>query len=95
MKRFSDFAKNSNAITGEKVKIDDVIGKEIVVTQYKISDSKYKVGTKLLTLQFTLNTEERIVFTGSNVLIEQIEKYKTEIPFIATIKKVDKFYTFS
>lgn len=47
----------------------------------------------MLTLQFTLNGEERILFTGSNVLIEQMEKYGHEAPFLATIEKVNKFYT--
>jgi hypothetical protein len=36
-----------------------------------------------------------VLFTGSTILIEQMEKYKDEMPFMATIKKVDKFYTLS
>lgn len=36
-----------------------------------------------------------ITFTGSNVLIEQIERYKAEIPFYTTIKKIDRYYTFT
>jgi len=82
-------------MTGDKIKIDDILGKEIEIIGYKIGDSKQKVGTKVLTLQFRLSGEERILFTGSNVLIDQVEKYKGEIPFLATIKKVNKFYTFS
>jgi len=96
MKRFSDFATESNAITGDKIKMEEVLDKEIEVVGYKISDSKYTKGKndKVLTLQFNLAGEGRILFTGSNVLMEQIEKYKDEIPFIATIKRVNKFYTF-
>lgn len=94
MKRFSDFA-SKHTITGDKIKIDDVIGKELKITGYKISDSKQKVGTKMLTLQFELSGEERIIFTGSNVLIEQVETYKDEIPFVAKIEKIKKFYTFT
>jgi len=33
--------------------------------------------------------------TGSNVLMEQIGKYKDEIPFLTKIEKVNKFYTFT
>jgi len=97
MKRFSDFATESSAITGDKIKIEEVLDKEIEVIGYKISDSKYakvKDG-KVLTLQFNLDGVGRILFTGSNVLMEQIEKYKDEIPFFAKIIKVNKFYTFS
>lgn len=95
MKRFSDFAKKSNVMTGDKIRIDDVLCKEIEVIGYKLGDSKQKVGTKVLTLQFKLGGEERVLFTGSNVLIEQVEMYKSEIPFLATIEKVNKFYTFT
>ena len=36
-----------------------------------------------------------IVFTGSGVLIDQIEKYKDNLPFYVTIKKIDRYYTFT
>lgn len=39
MKRFSDFATTNITITGDKIKIDDVIGKEIEVVGYKIKDT--------------------------------------------------------
>ena len=95
MKRFSDFADKSSAITGDKIKIKDVLEKEIIIIGYRVNDSKQKVGTKVLTLQFKLNGEERILFTGSTVLIEQIEKYSDEIPFTTKIEQIDKFYTFT
>ena len=97
MKRFSDFATDSNTVTGDKIKIEEVLNKEIEVLGYKITDSKYpKHGNdKVLTLHFKLNSTDRILFTGSNVLLEQAEKYKSEMPFIAKIIKVDKYYTFS
>lgn len=95
MKHFSDFAKEPNVMIGDKIKIDSIIDKEIEVMGYKISDSKQKIGTKVLTLQINFEGVERILFTGSNVLTEQAEKYKDEMPFLTIIKKVDKFYTFS
>ncbi|GAA0491380.1 hypothetical protein GCM10008986_16860 [Salinibacillus aidingensis] len=95
MKRFSDFAKDSNVMIGDKMKIEDVLGKEIEVIGCKINDSKQKSGTKVLTLQFRWDGVERILFTGSSVLIEQSEQYKDEMPFLAKIEKVNKFYTFT
>lgn len=82
-------------MTGDKIKISKILNKEIKIIGYRLGDSKQKIGTKLLTLQFKLDEEERILFTGSNVLIEQIEKYKDEIPFLTTIKQVNKYYTFT
>ena len=98
MKKFSDFASDEvNALIGDKIKIDEVLGKEIKVVGYKISESKYKRdgNDKVLTLQFELEDESRILFTGSNVLMEQAIKYENEMPFLATIMKVNKFYTFT
>jgi len=97
MKRFSDFAHVNTAVIGDKIKIEDVLSKEIEVISYKINDSKYKKkdNDKVLTLQFKLNGEDKILFTGSNVLMEQIETYKDELPFLAKIEKVNKFYTFT
>lgn len=97
LKKFSDFATNTTIMTGDKIKIEEVIGKDIEVIGYKISNSKYqKEGNgKVLTLQFNINGVSRILFTGSNVLLEQVEKYKNEIPFLTKIDKVNKFYTFT
>lgn len=97
MKRFSDFATESSAITGDKIKIEEVLGKEIKIIGFKIGDSKYakKPNGKVLTLQFNLDGVGRILFTGSKVLMEQCEKYESEMPFIAKIEKVNKFYTFN
>ena len=36
-----------------------------------------------------------IVFTGSTILCSQAEKYADEVPFVATIKKIDKYYSFT
>lgn len=94
MKKFSDFATGDTAITGDKIKLDNILGKEIVIKGYKISGSKYNNG-KLLTLQFKFDGKEHIIFTGSSVLIEQTEKYKDEIPFITKIEKINKFYSFT
>ena len=95
MKRFSDFAEEQT-LDGDKVKLDDVLNKEIVVTGYVVTKSKYKSsGDMCLKLQFEVDSARYILFTGSNVIINQIERYHDEIPFITTIKKVDKFYTFS
>lgn len=96
-KCFSDFAQEAGPMDGTKLKIDDVINREILIIGCKIKDSKYsKTNTsKCLTLQFVLQEKRYVLFTGSSVLIEQMEKYQNEIPFLATIKKIDRYYTLS
>ena len=97
MKKFSDFAKENNSMIGDKIKIEDILDKEIEVIGYKISDSKYKKNddSKLLTLQFIINGVHKILFTGSYVLLKQCEDYENEMPFCTIIKRVNKFYTFT
>lgn len=72
MKRFSDFATSRINLTGEKIKIEEVIDKEIEIIAFALNDSKYEEGTKVLKLQFKLNEEVRVLFTGSSVLIDQV-----------------------
>lgn len=88
---------NESAIDGSKIKIDNVLNKEILVVAYKIKDSKFNKtnSDKCLSIQLELNKEKYVMFTGSNVLIDQIEKYKDKLPFISTIIKIDKYFTFS
>lgn len=96
-KRFSDFARENMPLEGSKLKLDEVVNREITILDYRIKDSRYKKESapRCLTLQFELEGKRYILFTGSNVLVDQIDKYKAEIPFVTTIKKIDKYYTFS
>jgi hypothetical protein len=97
IKRFSDFAQEAKPMDGAKLKIDDVVNKEILIIGCKIKDSKYSKSnsSKCLTIQFIMDDKRYVLFTGSTVLIEQMEKYQHEIPFLATIKKIDRYYTLS
>ena len=74
--------------------VDDILNKELIITGYKIKESKYpKSGPKCLTLQVVLDDKKYVLFTGSVVLLEQMEKYQDHLPFIATIQKIDRYYT--
>jgi hypothetical protein len=94
-KRFSDFAQEPGILDGAKMRIEDVLNHEIEIIGFRIAPSKYtknKTG-QCLTLQFIGPDGQRhVTFTGSDVLIDQIGKYQAEIPFLATIKKIDRYY---
>jgi len=93
--RFSDFAAETKSFEGDKKKIDEILNKDILIIDYKIKDSKQHKDTEYVTIQFKLGDVSHIVFTGSKVLSEQLEKYKDNIPFYTQIKKIDKYYTFT
>lgn len=92
--RFGDFAEEANIFEGDKIRVDDLLNKEILILSFRIKDSKQRKGTSYATVQFKLDDIEHIFFTGSNVLIDQLNKYKDNLPFYATIKKIDKYFTF-
>jgi len=93
--RFRDFADETTPFEGDKMKIDDLLNKEILILGFKERDSKQKQGTSYVTIQFKLDGKEYIMFTGSKVITDQLHKYEENIPFYATIKKIDRYYTFS
>lgn len=95
--KFSDFADEPQGLNGDKIKIDDAINKELVITAFRVDDSKYHrdEGKKYVGIQVLIDEQERVIFTGSAVLINQLEKYQDKIPFVAVIKKVNKYYTLS
>ena len=96
-KKFRDFAQENLPLDGDKIRLDEVINRELLITGYSIKRSKYDKNNsgKCLTLQVELDNAHRVVFTGSDVLIEQLEKYGDQVPFWATIKKIDRYYTLS
>ena len=80
---------------GDKKFMNDILNREITVTDFRISGSKKRNGTDCLQLQLILEDNICVVFTGSSVLIDQIQSAKENIPFCTTIVKIDKYYSFS
>jgi hypothetical protein len=98
--RFSDFAEPGGPLEGKKVRIDDVTNIEIMLVTYSMKESKYQKSSarECLTIQFEYPDkpgEKHVIFTGSNILIEQLKKYEDKLPFLATIRKKDRYYTLS
>lgn len=92
--KFSEFA-DEHPMAGKKIQLNEVLNRELIVKAFRISDSSKKPGTKCLTISIEFDGVERVIFTGSTVLADQCEKYKDQMPFEATIKKIDNYYTFS
>jgi len=85
-----------SSFVGDKISIDRIVNTEIKVHFFKIEDSKKKVGTKFLTLQIEKAGTKNIVFTGSTILMNMIEKVPKEaFPFTTTIIKESQYYEFT
>jgi len=102
MNKFSEFADTtvSPIMDGKKLSLDDILDKEIVVLRYRVKKTKYAEAKNpdCLTVQFAYPENENthfVFFSGSSVLMQQLEKYKDKLPFTATIKKIGKYFTFT
>ncbi|MFA5407903.1 MAG: hypothetical protein WC343_03930 [Bacilli bacterium] len=95
--RFCDFADEKKRLEGTKIRVADIINKEIRITDYSIDLSKFPTkdgaSKNRLMLEFILDGEKHVTFTGSEVLMALIQKYAHKIPFYATIKHIDRYYT--
>lgn len=97
MKNFKDLniCPSLKKREGEKIKMKKVFNQPIIVRDYEIVDSKYEGKGKCLYLHITLNSEPRIVFTGSAVLMDILSKTTPDdFPFATTIIEVGERYEF-
>jgi hypothetical protein len=98
MKRFSEMdIAPLHTFIGDSIKIDKVIGKEIVIDTYRIVESKYNKNEsgKCLHLQIEFDNEKRVLFTGSDRLMNQINQVvKEDFPFIAKIERRGRGFEF-
>lgn len=95
-KRFRDFAGDDRPLEGDKVKIEEILGREIEITGYRVTQSKFNRSNspRCLMVQFiNEHGQKQVFFTGSAVLINQLEKYGSEIPFVATVQKIQRYFT--
>jgi hypothetical protein len=85
-----------NSFVGDKIQLQKLFNIRITVLDFKVEPSKQKPGTELLTLQIEKAGEKRVVFTGSTVLIDQINRVPREkLPFETIIKGDNDYYEFT
>jgi hypothetical protein len=98
MKTFGDLGikPSRKMFIGDKIKINRLMNREIVVNGFEVRPSKYPdKGVDALILQIEFEGESRIVFTGSKVLIDQITQVGSDdIPFKTIIVKNGEHYEF-
>lgn len=98
MNSFKDFGIRAElkSFTGDKIPIKRIFNTSIKVLDFKIENSKHKENTKCLTLQIEKDGEKRVVFTGSTVLMQEIEKVpKDKFPFETTIVNNNEYFEFT
>ena len=78
MKQFKELGIDTAAkgFVGNKIEMYNILNQEIVVLDFKIVISKYKEkgNGRCLHLQISFNETKHVLFTGSGVLMEAVEK---------------------
>lgn len=94
MKKFSELNidnKLSDSFSGDKISINDILNKKIIITKSSVYKSKFK--DNYLKLQISIDNQNRIVFTGSKNLINSINSVEIkDYPFETTIIKYFEGY---
>ena len=93
----ADYIPEHHLLEGEKISIDAILNIQLTFTGWQYGKSKFQDGERL-TLQFTLDNVQRVVFTSSAVLIEQLRDFEKVCPskqFVGTIRKIGKCYKFT
>ena len=93
--KYSDFAKDKLPMPGIKKHMAQILNREIQIVDFRVRESKHKQNSKCLQIQFVLNGEVCVVFTGSGVLLDQIQSAKEKLPFCANITKVNDYFSLS
>lgn len=87
-------APDIKSFQGEKVKFKNLVGKQIVVHDFKIEPSKFE-GDRL-DIQISLNNEKRITWTQSKYILASIESVPKEaFPFSTIIMQEDERFQFT
>ena len=92
---FSVFARDKLPMPGNKKRLEEILNKVITIVDFRITQSHKRENSDCLQVQFLLDGEVYIFFTGSVVLIDQIQATKDKLPFKTTVVKIDKYYSFS
>jgi len=89
MFKFSEFGikPKVQALRGDKIKIERVLNKQIVVEAFRIEKSTVRDG---------VDNDTRVIFSGGRYLIETIQRIPREkFPFTTTIVKQESRLEFT
>lgn len=96
MKQFKDFniKTERKSFVGDKIKIERLINRKIIVHDFKIVDSKFE--GKRLDLQIEVDGRKNVVFTSAAVLREMLAQLPEDgLPFETTISNENDYLEFT
>lgn len=96
MKSFSDFGISSKkSFVGNKIYIESILEKEIVIEFFDIRPSRKNDGTECLYIQIKIDGVDHVVFSSSTFLMNPLKQLQdSDFPFKAKIVKINRHYEF-
>ena len=96
MKNFSELGiKPKRSFVGDKIPVESLLDKEIIVEFFEIKPSKKVMDGDCLHMQIKLDGHDRLVFTSSTFLMDTLKQLSAEdFPFKVKIKRVNKHFEF-
>lgn len=89
---------DAESFTGDQIKISKILNKQITVHKFRIVPSKYqeKGNGKRLDMQIKVGDETRVVWTGSQTLMNQIQQVPSDkFPFTTIIIQENERFQFT
>ena len=96
---FRDVYQKGYAYSGKRVKLEEVLGREILIREYVRRASKFAEGREMAVIHAysrQVNPEQPYDFsfaTGSRVILEQLERTKDQLPYRARVVKLKNYYS--
>lgn len=86
----------SMSLIGESISLEKLLDTNIILLDYIIKPSTKKTGTNCLYLQIEHDDQKRVVFTGSEFLIDLARMIdRKDLPIQTKIVKVNRHYEFT
>lgn len=99
MNNFSSFNIKPliRSFEGDKIKVDKILNRSVIVHDFKIEASKYEKGNgKCLYIQIEVDSTKRLLMSGSSTLMDMIQQVpKDKFPFSTIIVKENERLQFT
>lgn len=98
MKQFKELgiAKPEPGFAGDKIKMNRILNREVIINKYRIVPSKFEKCGMRLDMQINFNGENHVVWCSAKGLIETIKQIPEDgFPFTTTIVVENERYLFT
>jgi len=89
MKRVSEVLAQHGELDGS-VKIEDLVGMDFIIHNFTLIDTKWGPCARV---EISIAKKDEVLLTWSKVIISQLEQLEGDLPLVATIQRVKRYYT--